>query len=177
LTIVLNRSRIDQGNKLILDKFMKINRDLAIRILKYRDQHKDFYFPFLVMSKEYSDEDEDFVEVEPNEWGMIEDDAIYQTFELWENLQDLREGTDEFLARGFIEEIVGHSLERHIYALAKNYRKEWQEELWKSDRIEEYGLNEFIGGKVDAYEDCLYLIRKYRGVSDDKNSIFINYEK
>ncbi|MFA7170273.1 MAG: hypothetical protein WC178_05505 [Candidatus Paceibacterota bacterium] len=156
---------------------MKINRDLAIQILKYRDQHKDFYFPFLVMNKEYSDEDEDFVEVEPSEWEMIGDDTTYQTFELWENLQDLREGTDELLARGFLETINGHSLEKNIYTLAKSYRKEWQEELWESDKIEEYGLNEFIGGKADAYEDCLYLIRKYHGVSDDKNSVFINYEK
>ena len=94
---------------------------------------------------------------------------IYQTFELWENLQDLRDGTDELLAKGFIETITGHSLEKHIYTLAKRYCKEWKEELWETEKIEEYGLNEFIGGKADAYEDCLYLVKKYRGVSDDQN--------
>lgn len=156
---------------------MKITRDLAIQILKYRDQNKGFYFPFLVMCKEYTEEDDDFVEVEPNEWENIEDDDIYQTFELWENLHNLRDGTDELLAKGFIETITGNSLEKHIYTLAKNYRKEWRGELWETEKIEEYGLNEFIGGKADAYEDCLYLIRKYRGVSDDQNSIFIKYEK
>ncbi|PIZ87621.1 hypothetical protein COX93_00480 [Candidatus Nomurabacteria bacterium CG_4_10_14_0_2_um_filter_30_12] len=48
-----------------------------------------------------------------------------------------------------------------ISELAKNYRADWKEELWESENIEEYGLNEFIGGKADAYEDCLELIKKY----------------
>jgi len=156
---------------------MKINKDLAIQILKYCDEYKDFYFPFFVMCKEYMEEDGDFVEVEPNEWKIIRDNFRYQTFELRENLQDLREGTDELLSRGFVEKIVGHSLEKHIFLLAKKYRKEWRKELWKSEKIEEYGLNEFVGGKADAYEDCLYLIKKYQGLLDDKNSVFIEYEK
>lgn len=53
------------------------------------------------------------------------------------------------------------NLEDEIATLAKNYRIDWKEELWESEKIEEYGLNEFIGGKADAYEDCLELIRKY----------------
>lgn len=52
-------------------------------------------------------------------------------------------------------------LEKNISELAKNYRTDWKEELWESEKIEEYGLNEFIGGKADAYEDCLDLIKKY----------------
>jgi len=52
-------------------------------------------------------------------------------------------------------------LEKEILLLAKNYRSDWKEELWESEYIEEYGLNEFIGGKADAYEDCLDLIKKY----------------
>lgn len=146
---------------------MKINRDLAIQILKYRDQHRGFYFPFVIMNKEHSCEDDDFIEVEPNEWEMIEDDVTYQTFELWENLQDLRGETDELLAKGFIEVITKHSLEKHICALAKNYRKGWNAGLRKTEKIEEYGSNKFIKGKADAYEDCLYLIRKYHGFSDN----------
>jgi len=55
-----------------------------------------------------------------------------------------------------------NELKRHIQELAKNYRKEWKEQLWESEKIEEYGLNEFIGGKAEAYENCLYLIKKYR---------------
>lgn len=51
-------------------------------------------------------------------------------------------------------------LELQISILAKKYRKEWKEELWESEKIEEYGLNEFVGGKAEAYEDCLDIIKK-----------------
>ena len=85
---------------------MKINRKLAIQILEYLDKHKDFYFPFLVMCKEYTEEDDDFVEIEPEEWEMINSDNKYQTFELWENLQNLDEKTLKLMARGFIEKIT-----------------------------------------------------------------------
>jgi len=44
----------------------------------------------------------------------------------------------------------------------KKYRNEWKEELWESTKIEEYGLNEYFGGKAEAYEDCLYLINNIR---------------
>jgi len=90
---------------------MKITRELAIKILRYLDQHKDFYFPFLVMNKEYTEEDDDFVEIEPNEWEMIKEDEKYQTFELWENLQNLDLDTIELMAKGFIEKIINESLE------------------------------------------------------------------
>jgi hypothetical protein len=152
---------------------MNISRGLAIQILRYLDEHEDFYFPFLVMNQEYTPEDDDFVEIEPNEWDVIEMDENYKTFQLWGNLQNLKEGTTELLAKGFLEIVTGQSLEKHIYTLAKNYRKQWREELWESEKIEEYGLNEFIGGKADAYEDCLYLLKKYQGIPDDKNSTFI----
>lgn len=56
---------------------MKIKRKLAIQILKYLDKYNDFYFPFLVMNKEYTEEDNDFVEIEPNEWENIESDEKY----------------------------------------------------------------------------------------------------
>ncbi|MFA5871247.1 MAG: hypothetical protein WC858_00840 [Parcubacteria group bacterium] len=141
---------------------MKISREIAIKILKYLDSHKDFYFPFLVMCQEYTEEDDDFVEVEPDEWKMIASDDKYQTFELWENLQNLDEVTTRLMAKGFLEKITGESLEAHIAELAKNYRKEWKEEFWESENIEEFGLNEFIGGKADAYEECLEMIKKYK---------------
>ena len=141
---------------------MDISRELAIQILKYLDHHKNFYFPFLVMNKEYTEEDDDFVEIEPNEWEMIESDENYQTFQLWENLQNLDELTLKLMAKGFLEEITNESLEKHIAILAKNYRNEWNKNLSGSAKIEDYGLNEFIGGKADAFEDCLFLIKKYR---------------
>ena len=84
---------------------MNISRTLAISILAYCHKHPDFYFPFLVMCREYSPEDNDFVEVAPNEWMTISYDETYQTFQLWENLNDLREDTTELLAKGFIEKI------------------------------------------------------------------------
>ena len=141
---------------------MKISRKLAIQILKYLNKHRDFYFPFLVVCKEYTEEDSDFVEIEPNEWTVIEGDEIYQTFELWENLQNLNETTLRLMAKGFLEKITNKSLESHIAILAKNYRKEWKEELWESVDIEEFGENEFIGGKTEAYEDCLEIIKNYK---------------
>ena len=66
------------------------------------------------------------------------------------------------MAKGFLEKITHESLEKDIATLAKNYRKEWKEELWESEDIEEFGFNEFIGGKAEGYEDSLDLIRKYK---------------
>ncbi len=102
------------------------------------------------------------MEIEPNEWEMIKEDEKYQTFQLWENLQDLYEETLVLMAKGFLEKITGESLELRIAILAKNYKKAWKEKFWENEKIEDYGLNEFIGGKADAYEDCLDLIRSYR---------------
>jgi hypothetical protein len=41
---------------------MNISRELAIKILKYLDENKRFYFPFLIVCKEYSPEDDDFID-------------------------------------------------------------------------------------------------------------------
>lgn len=84
---------------------MKINRVLAIQILKYLDEHKDFNFPFLVMNQEYTEEDDDFVEIGPDEWSMINEDNTYQTFELWEDFRCLDDKTLELMLRGFLEEM------------------------------------------------------------------------
>lgn len=51
--------------------------------------------------------------------------------------------------------------QKHLSELAKNYRGHWQKELCESENIEAYGLNEFIGGKADAFEDCLDLLEKH----------------
>ncbi|HBR78875.1 MAG TPA: hypothetical protein DEA46_00405 [Candidatus Moranbacteria bacterium] len=85
---------------------MKIKRELAIKILRYLDKNKDFYFPFLVVCKEYTPEDDDFVEIAPSEWRMIFEDENYQTFELWENLQNLDEKTLQLMAKGFLDKIA-----------------------------------------------------------------------
>ena len=44
--------------------------------------------------------------------------------------------------------------------VAKNYRKAWKKELPEGGEIEDYGFNEFIEGKAEAYEDCLDLIKE-----------------
>ncbi len=93
---------------------MKISRELAIKILKYLNGHKDFYFPFLLMCKEYTEEDDCFVEIEPSEWELMKSDKKYQTFELWENLQNLDEETLGLMAKGFLEKITDESLEKQI---------------------------------------------------------------
>lgn len=54
---------------------------------------------------------------------------------------------------------------QEISDLAKEYRAYWKEELWKSEDIEEFGFNEFIGGKADAFEDCLDIIKKDMGIN------------
>lgn len=141
---------------------MEISKELAMKILKYLNRNKNFYFPFLVMCKEFAEKENDFAEVEPNELKRIKSDDKYQTFELWENLQNLYPETLQLMAKGFLEKITGDSLEKHIATLAKNYRKDWKEEFWESTDIEEFGLNEFIGGKADAYEDCLEIMQSYR---------------
>ncbi|EKD66364.1 MAG: hypothetical protein ACD_49C00050G0034 [uncultured bacterium (gcode 4)] len=141
---------------------MKISRKLAIAILKYLDKNPRFYFPFLVMCQEYGPEDDDFVEICYNEWQLIEEDESYKTFELWENLQDLREDTTQLLAKWFIEKIIWEDLESEIKAQIKWYKKLYKVKLTESEKIEEYWENEFFGWKKEAYEDILDLYKKYK---------------
>lgn len=81
---------------------MRINRKLAIQILKYLDENTDFYFPFRIMCANGND----FIEFEPDELEKLKANKKYQTFELWENLQNLDEETLQLMAKGFIEKIV-----------------------------------------------------------------------
>jgi hypothetical protein len=52
--------------------------------------------------------------------------------------------------------------EESIIMLAKENRSLWKREMCESEDIEKYGLNEFVGGKADAYEDCLDLLKKLK---------------
>lgn len=141
---------------------MRIKRNLAIEILKYLFKHPKFYFPFLVMCKEYTPEDNDFVEIKPNEWRLIQDDASYQTFELWENLQHLYKWTTELLAKWFIEKIIWKGIHKEVNTLKKQYKAFYKEKLCKIENIEEYWENEFFWWKLEAYDDILKLIEKYK---------------
>lgn len=120
---------------------MDISRELAIKILKYLDEHKDFYFPFLIMNREYTPEDNDFVEIEPSEWEMIARDDIYQTFQLWENLQNLDEKTLKLMVKGFIEEITDESLSPVIF---KRSYKKYTTEKTNYKKIEVFDTKEYI---------------------------------
>ncbi|MDD2565561.1 MAG: hypothetical protein PHZ26_03140 [Candidatus Gracilibacteria bacterium] len=141
---------------------MKISRELAIIILKYLFKNSKFYFPFIIVCKEYSPEDDDFLEVCPNEWQSIEDNEVYQTFELWENLQNLDEITLKLLSKGFIDNITENNLENEIKTQVKCYKKLYKVKLIESAKIKEYGENEFFGGKVEAYEDVLNILKNYK---------------
>lgn len=52
--------------------------------------------------------------------------------------------------------------EESIIILAKENRSLWKRGMCESEDIEKYGLNEFVGGKADAYEDCLDLLKKLK---------------
>ncbi|MBI4127132.1 hypothetical protein HY463_00315 [Candidatus Peregrinibacteria bacterium] len=67
--------------------------------------------------KEYAEEDDEFVEIAPDEWKSIRDDARYRTFQLWENLQNLDEPTLRLMAKGFIEKITSKSLQQHMMSI------------------------------------------------------------
>lgn len=84
---------------------MQINKELAIKILKYQDQHKDFYFPFQVIYKSATDSD-DFVEIEPSQWRTINNVGQFEKIELRENLQNIFGETIELMAKGFVEKIL-----------------------------------------------------------------------
>ncbi len=51
------------------------------------------------------------------------------------------------------------SLEDSILSLTNTYRALWKIELCDSEDIEKYGENEYFGGKADAFEETLALIR------------------
>jgi hypothetical protein len=47
-----------------------------------------------------------------------------------------------------------------IAALVAEYRQNWKADLWESEDSEEFGLNEFLGGKMEAFEECLDILKR-----------------
>ena len=47
-----------------------------------------------------------------------------------------------------------------ITKLAAKYRNEWNIKLCDSTDIEQYGFNEYLGGKADAFEECLEILQQ-----------------
>ncbi len=89
---------------------MPITRELALKIIRYLLNNPSFYFPFKIMYREYvsyTDDDNDFVEIVPSDgYENLIEDLQYDTFELWEDLQDLDLQTLELMSKGFIDKIL-----------------------------------------------------------------------
>lgn len=142
---------------------MPITRELALKIIKYLLDNPSFYFPFKIMCKEYAscvDNDDDFIEIVPqDDYKNLVENSQYDTFELWENLQTLKEDTIELMSKGFIEKIINENTIDSIEQSAKGYRELWKMNLCESADIEEYGLNEFFGGKAEGFEESLEILK------------------
>ncbi len=141
---------------------MKITREQVLIILKYLDKNPKFYFPFEIICKDFNDDDDLFdVDCLDIEYDYICNNKSMKNFVLVENLQHLCEETTILMAKGFIDKIENTSALNEISSLATKYRKNWQKNLCESEDIEKYGFNEFIGGKADAYENCVQIIKKH----------------
>ena len=60
-----------------------------------------------------------------------------------------------------MEKTIIEKLKVFITKQAVEARSQWNRDLCESDDIEKFGFNEFVGGKADAYEDCLEMLEKY----------------
>ena len=142
---------------------MPIKRDLALRIIKYLLDNPSFHFPFLIVCQNYASGlylDDDFVETVPqDDYENLLQSPQYDTFELWVNLQNLDLQTLQLLSKGFIEKILDEDAISLIEKSAKDYRKLWQLDLCESIEIEEYGPNEFFGGKAEGFEESLEILK------------------
>jgi hypothetical protein len=114
------------------------------------------------MCKEYSQEDDDFVEVQPNEWKNIKNDKIYQTFEIREYLQNKYKHKNKYQVKWLIRKIIIKTIYKTTHWMAKAYKKLYKSELTESKSITEYWENEFYWWKLEAYKDVLYLLKKYK---------------
>lgn len=138
---------------------MNISRDLALTIIRYLINNPDFYFPFIIKCKEPGKNN--YFEISINKIGLnkILSSKELNEFILIENLQNLFKETIELMAKGFIDKITNENYINEIEKLSKEYRKKWKKELCESEDIEIFGENEFIGGKADAFEECLKLLK------------------
>ena len=62
---------------------MNLSRILGLVTLLIQNLAPFFARKYLVVCKEYTTEDEDFVEIAPSEFLSIIRDTSYQTFEVW----------------------------------------------------------------------------------------------
>ncbi len=82
---------------------MRITREEALQILKYQKGNPNAFFPFIVVNQKYTPEDDDFVEIVPeDDLENIFEDKNYKTFELWNKNPIGDEGTRDEIKREFL---------------------------------------------------------------------------
>jgi len=140
---------------------MEITKPQVLNIIKYIEHNPDFYFPFKIICSNFG-KNSDLFEVDCLDIGYndIATSKSMTTFTLVENLQNLHLETIELMAKGFLDKIENTSILDKISNLAAECRNSWKKEWCESKDIEEYGSNEFIGGKADAFEDCVQIIKQ-----------------
>lgn len=137
---------------------MDISRKTALDILKFLASNQKFYFPFSVMNREHGLEDNDFIEIEPNEWKTINDDENYKTFQLWENLNHLYADTTSLLAKGFIDIIQAGKVKNRefIFYTAEGYTSA----LNKNENLEDIENLQILGwGKGSSPKNAFNMLR------------------
>ena len=142
---------------------MPISKELALKILKYLLDNPSFYFPFKIICINFDEDDELYdVEVSQEMLDEILSNEEFQDFKLVENLQRLDLETLSLMSKGFIEKIVHDDVIKQIETATKEYRSLWKIDICESVNIEEYGLNEFFGGKAEGFEESLEIIKRLR---------------
>ncbi|CAC9655027.1 hypothetical protein [bacterium endosymbiont of Bathymodiolus sp. 5 South] len=140
---------------------MKITKERVLSTINYIKQNPNFYFPFKIMCLDFDEHhemyEEDCLDFEYHE---IKNDNLMVNFILVENLQNLLLETVELMSKGFFEKIEYMDALSEVSNLAQESRGRWKKELRKSEDIEIYGMNEFVSGKAEAYENCVRIIQQ-----------------
>ena len=141
---------------------MPITRELTLKILKYLLDNPSFYFPFKIVCVNFDEDDELYdIEVSQEMLDKVLDNDGLKDFELVENLQYLDLETLRLMSKGFLDTIVYDDVMNQIEFTAKEYRNMWKREVCESVKIEEYGFNEFLGGKAEGFEDSLEILKEH----------------
>jgi len=141
---------------------MKITKKQVLNIKKYKIINQDFNFPFKIICTDFNKKDKFFkVNCLDIDYDFIYNNKLMINFILTEKLENLNQKTIELMTKGFFDRIEHVDILDRISNLAIGYRKNWKKDLCESENIEEYGFNEFIGGKAEAYEDCLQITNEH----------------
>lgn len=141
---------------------MPISRELALKILKYLLDNSSFYFPFKIVCINFDEDDELYdVEVSQEMLDEVLNNDEFKDFKLVENLQHLDLQTLQLMSKDFIEKIVYADALKQIEIAAKEYRNLWKIDICESVEIEEYGFNEFVGGKAEGFEESLKILNEH----------------